>query len=130
MSEKHLDFVADSSAIICFCRGDSPVKEMLKDKQFAITFVTMAEISHGALKATNKAAWLQVVKSILGQTIFYVSPTTPTIYANIRLDLERRGVTIPTNDIWIAALAVEAKLPLLAHDEHFSRVSGLAVIKC
>jgi predicted nucleic acid-binding protein len=41
-----------------------------------------------------------------------------------------RGVKIPVNDVWIAALAVESGLPLLARDEHFSRVSGLTVIQC
>ena len=130
MNGIQLDFVADSSAIICFVRGDSEVKETLRGKRFAITFVTMAELSYGALKAVNKAAWLQVVEPILNQKIFHVSPRTPAIYANIRYDLERRGQMIKTNDIWIAALAIEANLPLLARDEHFSRVSGLAVIKC
>jgi predicted nucleic acid-binding protein len=37
---------------------------------------------------------------------------------------------IPVNDVWIAALAIESGLPLLARDEHFSRVSGLTVIQC
>jgi predicted nucleic acid-binding protein len=37
---------------------------------------------------------------------------------------------IPINDIWIAALAIEANLPILARDEHFARVAGLSVISC
>lgn len=64
------------------------------------------------------------------QTIFYVSSKTPALYALIYFDLEQRGVKIPVNDIWIAALAIEYRLPLLARDEHFSRVSRLTVIEC
>lgn len=32
---------------------------------------------------------------------------------------------IPINDLWIAALAMGHGLPLLAKDDHFSRVDGL-----
>jgi predicted nucleic acid-binding protein len=37
---------------------------------------------------------------------------------------------IPVNDIWIAAIALETGLPVLARDEHFSRVRGLSVVQC
>ena len=37
---------------------------------------------------------------------------------------------IPINDIWIAAIAIEAQLPILARDEHFTRVKGLSLIEC
>lgn len=62
--------------------------------------------------------------------MFHVSTVTPAIYARIYFDLERRGAMIPINDIWIAALAIEAQLPILARDEHFSRIPGLSVISC
>jgi len=91
----------------------------------------MAELLLGVLKAEKReAAWSQVTKVLLGQHIFHVSPTTPMNYALIYYDLEQRGLKIPVNDIWIAALAIEADLPLLARDEHFARVRGLTVIQC
>ena len=62
--------------------------------------------------------------------MFHVSTLTPAIYARIYFDLEQRGTMIPINDIWIAALAIEARLPILARDEHFARVPGLVVINC
>ncbi len=55
---------------------------------------------------------------------------TPALYARIYDDLEKRGAMIPINDIWIAALAIQSRLPILARDEHFSRVTGLSVISC
>ena len=127
---RRIDFVADTSAIICLSRGDTEVQNMVTGKNFAINFVTMAEISYGSLKAKNKSAWEQVCKTIIDQTVIHVSPKTPIIYAKILFDLESRGLKIPTNDIWIAASAIEAKLPLMARDEHFSRVRGLPLIKC
>ena len=62
--------------------------------------------------------------------MFHVSTLTPAIYARLYFDLEERGKMIPINDIWIAALAIEARLPILARDEHFSRIKGLSVIVC
>jgi predicted nucleic acid-binding protein len=62
--------------------------------------------------------------------MFHVSTITPAVYARIYYDLEQRGVMIPINDIWIAALAFAARLPIVARDEHFSRVRGLTVIPC
>lgn len=41
--------------------------------------------------------------------------------------LRRAGTPIPTNDVWIAACALDAGARLLTSDEHFTRVAGLAV---
>jgi predicted nucleic acid-binding protein len=131
MNGKRIDFVADTSAIVLLCRRDPQVEKMVRGKHFAITFVTLAELSLGVLKAVNpNAAWSQVVEVVRDQTIFHVSTKTPALYAHIYFDLEQRGVKIPVNDVWIAALAIESGLPLLARDEHFSRISGLTVIQC
>jgi len=106
MNGKRLDFVADTSAIVLLCRRDPQVEEIVRGKHFAITFVTLAELDLGVLKASNpNAAWSQVVEVLLNQTIFHVSPKTPALYARIYFDLEQRGVKIPVNDVWIAALS-------------------------
>jgi tRNA(fMet)-specific endonuclease VapC len=128
---QRIDFVADTSAIIALCRSDAKVKEQVRGKTFAITFVTMAELSVGVLKSNKpNAAWSQIIQVIIGQHIFHVSPRTPAIYAHIYVDLEKKGTLIPVNDIWIAALAIETRLPILARDEHFSRINNLTVITC
>ena len=126
-----IDFIADTSAIIGVLRRDVAVEKIIIGKNFAITFVTLAELSLGVLKATRpESAWSRIQDVIGNCLMFHVSTVTPAIYARIYFDLERRGAMIPINDIWIAALAIEARLPILARDEHFSRVKGLSVIQC
>jgi len=49
--------------------------------------------------------------------------------ALIRLQLRRRGRPIPENDVWIAALCVEHKMPLATSDEHFLEVDALQLIR-
>lgn len=130
MAER-LDFIADTSALIGVLRRDAAAEAAVAGKSFAITFVTLAELSLGVLKAARPdAAWSRIQDVIGDRQMLHVSTVTPAIYARIYFDLERRGVMIPINDIWIAALAVEADLPILARDEHFSRVAGLSVINC
>jgi len=50
---------------------------------------------------------------------------TAQLYADVFGDLRRRGTPIPTNDLWIAALARQHRLPLLSFDAHFRAVQGL-----
>lgn len=126
-----IDFIADTSAIIGVLRRDAAIEEKIRGKEFAITFVTLAELSLGVLKAARpEAAWSRIQDVIGNCQMFHVSTLTPAVYARIYFDLERRGAMIPINDIWIAALAIEARLPILARDEHFSRVANLSVIAC
>jgi tRNA(fMet)-specific endonuclease VapC len=50
---------------------------------------------------------------------------TATIYGKIHSVLLSKGQTIPTNDVWIAALAIQFEMPLFTFDTHFSRVENL-----
>ena len=131
MNGHQIDFIADTSAIIRLCRGDEKVARQIHGKTFAVTFVTMAELSVGVLKSNKpEAAWASILNILRDQKVISVSSATPAIYARLFVELEKRGTPIPVNDVWIAALAVEARLPILARDEHFSRIKDLTVINC
>ena len=41
------------------------------------------------------------------------------IYGEICVDLQKAGTPIPINDIWIAAAAARAGVPVLTYDDHF-----------
>jgi predicted nucleic acid-binding protein len=131
MNGKGIDFIADTSAVVRLLRRDSSVEEKVKAQSFAIVLITLAEIYVGVLKADKPEAALQRIREVLtGRRIIFPCERTATRYARIYHDLERRGEMIPVNDIWIAAIAIQARLPLLARDEHFSRVRGLSVVQC
>lgn len=46
-------------------------------------------------------------------------------YSQIRHELRNAGTPIPANDIWIAALCRQHRLPILSNDAHFDRVHAL-----
>jgi predicted nucleic acid-binding protein len=54
-----------------------------------------------------------------------VDGDTADRYAEVRGELKQSGRPIPSNDLWIAALARQHALPLLSRDEHFDSVPGL-----
>ena len=57
-------------------------------------------------------------------TVLDITEPTTHSYAEIVLELKRKGKPIPTNDIWIAALCRQHSLPLLSRDRHFDLVAG------
>jgi tRNA(fMet)-specific endonuclease VapC len=55
-----------------------------------------------------------------------VTRTTADRFARIAAALRVKGRPIPTNDIWVAAHAMETGAELLSFDSHFAEVEGLA----
>lgn len=57
--------------------------------------------------------------------ILTVTEPTTLAYARVRVSLKKLGRSIPANDAWIAALALQHHLPVLSRDTHFDDVPGL-----
>jgi tRNA(fMet)-specific endonuclease VapC len=58
-----------------------------------------------------------------------VSWTTAERFGRIASALRAKGRLIPTNDIWIAAHAMETGADLLSFDEHYGHVDGIAWVR-
>jgi predicted nucleic acid-binding protein len=54
-----------------------------------------------------------------------VEEETSRHYAGIRAALKKAGSPIPSNDLWVAALYRQHRLPLLSQYQHFDAVEGL-----
>jgi predicted nucleic acid-binding protein len=54
-----------------------------------------------------------------------VDDETSKHYAGIYRELRRIGQPIPTNDMWIAATALQHQLAVMSFDAHFKSVNGL-----
>ena len=62
-------------------------------------------------------------------SVLPITPATATYYATVFAQLRRKGRPIPTNDLWLAATAMEHGAMLLTHDRHFDEVDGLLVVR-
>lgn len=57
--------------------------------------------------------------------IYGIDEDTAEFYAKIMDGLKKSGKSIPTNDIWIAAVAFQHGFSLFTKDRHFEYISGL-----
>jgi len=58
-------------------------------------------------------------------TVIGVDEETAEFYAQVFSELKLKGRPIPSNDLWLAASALQHGLALATYDEHFRAVSGL-----
>ena len=91
-----------------------------------LSFVAYSELLTGVELAENPTREGVRLRSVLGKVpVIYPNRGTLIIYAHLAARLQQTGRPIPTNDLWIAAIAVEWGIPLLTSDAHFARVEGL-----
>jgi tRNA(fMet)-specific endonuclease VapC len=103
--------------------------EVLDADALAMSVITLGELRHGAEKSQMKVKSLATLEQLV--KMIQVAPMTDATghhYGQIRSQLERRGLTISNNDLWIAAHARASGWTLVTNNEkEFVRVEGLAV---
>jgi tRNA(fMet)-specific endonuclease VapC len=90
-----------------------------------VPFITVAELRAGfAMGTKGRANELNLEKFLLKPEVivFYPDAQTTARYADVYRHLRQQATPIPTNDMWIAALALQHDLPLYARDAHFDRL--------
>jgi tRNA(fMet)-specific endonuclease VapC len=118
--------IVDTNALSAAADGDPAVITVLsRSDQMAIPVVVLGEYRYGIAQSRNRASYENWLAGLL-HDCFVLDITEPTsqYYAEITLELRRKGKPIPTNDLWIAALCRQHSLPLLSRDRHFDLVSG------
>ena len=103
--------------------------ELVGESSIATSVVVAGELRYGcAKKGSNKLT--DRVEAILAEMeVRPVPPGAARIYGAIRADLERRGVPIGQNDLWIAAHAMAASATLVtANTDEFCRVESLITV--
>jgi tRNA(fMet)-specific endonuclease VapC len=121
----------DTSAIIPHLRSDAAVTEKLNAADFLYTpVVVVGELYHGAYRLAFPQRQLEKINMFLKTVIVLgISLVTADQFGQISARLKTLGNNIPTNDVWVAALAREHQLPLAARDDHFERVEGITLVE-
>ncbi len=119
----------DTNAYVAFKRSDERVLEVVRQAQtIAVSTVVLGELLAGFLGGTREASNRKELAQFLGSPrvrTVAVTQATAEFYARVFTDLRRKGRPIPSNDLWIAAGALELGAPLLTFDRHFSEIDGL-----
>jgi tRNA(fMet)-specific endonuclease VapC len=110
-------------------RGDRHVTDALKRiDQIGISAISIGELfsgfKGGNFEEKNKTE-LNIFLDSPRVMIFPIDVETADFYASILNNLKSKGTPIPTNDIWIAAVAFQNGFKLFSKDKHFNVIPGL-----
>ncbi len=122
--------ILDTNALSAFVDGDEGLLRAIeREADLAIPTIVLGEYLYGIDQSRQRASYLAWVKANL--PFFGVLPVvreTAERYSEIRHELKAAGTPIPTNDLWIAALARHHRSPLVTRDGHFRAIQGLHII--
>jgi tRNA(fMet)-specific endonuclease VapC len=118
--------ILDTNALSAAAEGDPAVTALLaRAEQMAIPVIVLGEFRYGIAQSRNRASYEDWLTGLLNDCmVLDINEPTTDHYAEISLQLKRKGTPIPTNDIWIAALCRQHSLPLLSRDRHFDLIAG------
>ena len=120
----------DSDAYSGLKRGHPHVAGLVRaSERVLFSSVVAGELLYGFRHGSHFDKNLRELREFLDHpyiTFLPVTLMTADRYSRIAVSLQRKGRPIPTNDIWIAAHAMETGADLLSFDEHFNHVDGLA----
>ena len=119
--------ILDTNGLSAMADGESALEPILRRAAgIALPAIVLGEYRYGIRQSRNRARYEQwLAEAIAGFQVLNVDEETAGHYAEVRAELKSKGRPIPANDLWIAALARQHRLPLLSRDGHFDLVSGL-----
>jgi tRNA(fMet)-specific endonuclease VapC len=124
--------VIDTNAYSGFLRGDAKAVKVLRTAhEIHLPLIVLAELLAGFTAGIRlKKNREELARFMASPRAHLLRPDEKTAqhYADVYAALRAQGTPIPTNDLWIAALARQHRMPLLTFDAHFSAVPGLTLV--
>lgn len=121
--------VVDTNAYTAYKRGDESILEVLQHADDILLPVTVVSELLAGFVAGNRETRnrLELAQFAVTPRVRIVPSTEATAdnYALVYAALRRKGKPVPTNDLWIAASALDHGAALLTLDAHFSEIDGL-----
>ena len=109
--------------------SEDVLNELESAESLHVPVIALGELRSGFLRGRRPAENEKRLAWFLSQNgVFTLDIDGPVShrYAALHHVLRTKGRPIPTNDLWIAAIAIEHGLVLYTRDAHFQAVPGLA----
>jgi len=123
-------FAIDTNVYSQFRRGEPAALRALRTShEIHLPLMVLGELLAGFAAGSHAARNREELARFLASPrVLLLKPDEKTAdhYAAIYAALRRQGTPIPTNDLWIAALARQHRLALFSFDDHFAVVPGLS----
>ena len=122
----------DSNAYSNLKRGHHRIVEIVRNsEEVLLPLVVIGELLYGFRNGSRPDRNARELHAFLDNSYVSVAAMTVTTadrYSRVASALRAKGRPIPSNDIWIAAHAIETGADLVSYDRHFDYVDGLAWI--
>lgn len=122
--------ILDTNALSALADGERDFLQAVgRTRILSVPVVVIGEYLFGIRHSRHRQRYQEWLASNLRAfQIMPITEKTAEHYAEIRSELKTSGRPIPSNDLWIAALAREHVLPVLSRDRHFGVVQGLRTL--
>ena len=122
--------VLDTSAYSHFRSGHAALHERLEAAhEIIVPAIVLGELHaafRGGSRFLDNEATLERFLEEPFVSVRAIDAEVSARYGEVFSQLKRAGTPIPTNDIWIAAVALDSGAHLLSFDDDFSQVAGLS----
>jgi len=122
----------DTSAYSALFRGNDLVKEFLQEAfEVALNSIILGELLSGFSGGNFEEKNRQQLKDFMQTsrvTVYPMDMETSERYSSIWYYLRSQGTPIPTNDLWIAASAMQHGMTVLTTDRHFRKTPQILAI--
>lgn len=122
----------DSNRYTDFARGVPDVVARFESAdELWVSLIVLGELRGGFAFGSKRRKNEEALEKFLSRPevqVLVLDEQTVEHYAFVYSSLRRKGTPIPTNDIWIAALAIHHDLTLDSRDQHFQHVPGLKLV--
>jgi tRNA(fMet)-specific endonuclease VapC len=119
----------DTSAYSHFKRGQAPAVEALSRCAWVgVPAIVLGELRTGFLLGDRVERNHAELDRFLANPVVAVlnaDDEAATVYAEIVVALRHAGTPLPTNDIWIAAIAAREGAQVLTYDQHFASIARI-----
>ncbi len=125
------NFLLDTNIVIEIFDGNKMFADKInRQGDFYLPSIVLGELYTGVNRVSNKAKHLKKLTDFLKLcTVVNIDGLTAKYYGETIAGLYKKGKPIPTNDVWIAALALQHGFLLITTDGHFKEIPGLSVKK-
>jgi tRNA(fMet)-specific endonuclease VapC len=122
-------YLLDTNILIGLFANESAVTKFLREaEEVFVPSIALGELYYGACKSSRVEENMARINDLAASSVVLVCGTeTAQQYGEIKNRLRQKGHPIPENDIWIAAIAMQNDLTLVARDAHFEEVDGLEI---
>ena len=118
--------ILDSNAIIALFDGDEDIRETISSaEKVLVPAVVLGEVQLGINDTKRGRTTQKAFERFLDQPfveVLDVGAETASCFVTIMKYLMAHGTPIPTDDVWIAAGALETGSVILTRDGHFASI--------